>query len=149
MSSCVTIGLKEIREHLRDGRSLRAAAMYALMGPAVILLVSQSSAAERGGFGLLLSMMSVGLLVPFVNLLRSEFDASGASIGLAIALYSLPTALLASLSGSLIDRFGLKRSMTLSAVVAAIASVLACACASRVWGSSAPGRGRRCWRAMA
>ncbi len=63
MSGCVTIGLKEIREHLRDGRSLRAAAMYALMGPAVILLVSQSSAAERGGAGLLLSMMSVFALV--------------------------------------------------------------------------------------
>ena len=48
MSGCVTIALKEIREHLRDRRSLRAAALYALMGPAVILLVSQSAAAERG-----------------------------------------------------------------------------------------------------
>ena len=63
MSGCVTIALKEIREHLRDRRSLRAAALYALMGPAVILLVSQSAAAERGGAGLLLSMMSVFALV--------------------------------------------------------------------------------------
>jgi sodium transport system permease protein len=63
MSGSVTIALKEIRDHLRDTRALRAAAMYALMGPAVILLVSQSSAAERGGAGLLLSMMSVFALV--------------------------------------------------------------------------------------
>ena len=63
MSGCLTIGLKEIRDHLRDRRSLRAAALYALMGPVVILLVSQSAAAERGGAGLLLSMMSVFALV--------------------------------------------------------------------------------------
>jgi sodium transport system permease protein len=63
MSGCLTIGLKEIRDHLRDRRSLRAGALYALMGPAVILLVSQSKAAERGGAGLLLSMMSVFALV--------------------------------------------------------------------------------------
>ena len=63
MSGSVTIGLKEIRDHLRDRRSLRAAALYALMGPVVILLVSQSAAAERGGSGLLLSMMSVFALV--------------------------------------------------------------------------------------
>jgi sodium transport system permease protein len=63
MSGYVTIGLKEIRDHLRDRRSLRAAALYALMGPVVILLVSQSAAAERGGSALLLSMMSVFALV--------------------------------------------------------------------------------------
>ena len=63
MSGAMTIGLKEIRDHLRDRRSLRAGALFALMGPAVIFLVSQSAAAERGGSSLLLSMMSVFALV--------------------------------------------------------------------------------------
>jgi sodium transport system permease protein len=63
MSGSVTVARKEIRDHLRDGRSIRAAAMYTLMGPAVILLVSQSAAAEKGGAPLLLSMMSVFALV--------------------------------------------------------------------------------------
>jgi sodium transport system permease protein len=63
MSARLTIAAKEIRDHLRDRRSLVSAAMYSLMGPAVILLVAQSAAARRGGAGLLLSMMSVFTLV--------------------------------------------------------------------------------------
>ena len=63
MSGWMTVALKEIRDHLRDRRSLTSAALYALMGPVVILLVAQSAAAERGGAGLLLSMMSVFALV--------------------------------------------------------------------------------------
>ena len=63
MSPSLTIAVKEIRDHLRDSRSLVSAAMYSLMGPAVILLVSQSPAAAAGGSNLLLSMMSVFTLV--------------------------------------------------------------------------------------
>src|SRR5687767_882774 len=63
MSGSMTVALKEIRDHFRDRRSLRSAALYSLMGPVVILLVSQSSAAEKGGAPLLLSMMSVFALV--------------------------------------------------------------------------------------
>jgi sodium transport system permease protein len=63
MSSCVTVAVKEIRDHLRDVKSLRTGAMYALMGPAVIIAVSFSEAARKGGAPLLLSMMSVFTLV--------------------------------------------------------------------------------------
>ena len=63
MSACLTVALKEIRDHLRDTRSLRAGAAYALMGPVVIVAVSFSEAARAGGAQLLLSMMSVFALV--------------------------------------------------------------------------------------
>jgi sodium transport system permease protein len=63
MSGWMTVALKEIRDHRRDRRSLVSAAMYSLMGPLVILLVAQSSAAATGGVPLLLSMMSVFTIV--------------------------------------------------------------------------------------
>jgi sodium transport system permease protein len=63
MSARLTIATKEIRDHLRDRRSLVSAAMFSLMGPAVILLVSQSAAASKGGPAVLLGMMSVFTLV--------------------------------------------------------------------------------------
>jgi sodium transport system permease protein len=63
MTPALTVAVKEIRDHLRDRRSLGSAAMFTLMGPFVILLVSQSDAASEGGPLLLLSMMSVFTLV--------------------------------------------------------------------------------------
>jgi sodium transport system permease protein len=63
MSGWMTVALKEIRDHGRDRRSLMSAALYSFMGPIVILLVAQSSAAAKGGAPLLLSMMSVFVLV--------------------------------------------------------------------------------------
>jgi sodium transport system permease protein len=63
MSGWMTVALKEIRDHGRDRRSLMSAALYSFMGPVVILLVAQSSAASEGGAPLLLSMMSVFALV--------------------------------------------------------------------------------------
>jgi sodium transport system permease protein len=63
MSGYLTIALKETRDHLRDLRALRTAALYALMGPGVIFLVSQSSIAQKGGAALLVAMMSVFALV--------------------------------------------------------------------------------------
>jgi sodium transport system permease protein len=63
MSGWMTVALKEIRDHSRDRRSLMSAALYSFMGPVVILLVAQSSAASEGGAPLLLSMMSVFALV--------------------------------------------------------------------------------------
>jgi sodium transport system permease protein len=59
----VTVAAKEIRDHCRDRRSLMSAALYSFLGPAVILLVAQSSAASTGGAPLLLNMMSVFALV--------------------------------------------------------------------------------------
>ncbi len=63
MSSSLIVAMKEIREHLRDVRSLATGAAYALMGPVVILGVALSDAARAGGPRLLLSMMSVFTLV--------------------------------------------------------------------------------------
>jgi len=80
----------------------------------------------------LLSMMCVGILVPFIGPLARELGTTPAALGLAIALYSAPTALLASVSGVLIDRFGLKRSLLLSMGVASLASLLASR-AGNVW----------------
>lgn len=63
MPPYLTIAFKEIRDHARDTRSILSGAMYALMGPAAILLVSLSPVASAGGSRLLLSMMSVFTLV--------------------------------------------------------------------------------------
>jgi sodium transport system permease protein len=63
MSGWMTVAVKELRDHYRDRRSLVSAALYSLMGPVVMLLVTQSPAAIKGGAPLLLSMMSVFALV--------------------------------------------------------------------------------------
>ena len=63
MSGWMTVALKEIRDHRRDRRSLVSAALYSLMGPVVILLVTQSPAAAKGGAPLLLTMTTVFALV--------------------------------------------------------------------------------------
>jgi sodium transport system permease protein len=63
MPACMTVAVKEIRDHLRDARSLRAGAAFALMGPAVIVAISFSEVARNGGPLVLLSMMSVFTLV--------------------------------------------------------------------------------------
>jgi sodium transport system permease protein len=77
MSGWLIVALKEIREHSRDTRSLGSAALYSLMGPAVILLVSQSGAAAKGGAQLLLAMMSVFTLVSaFTGGMHVALDAT-------------------------------------------------------------------------
>lgn len=42
MSLALVIARKEIRDHWRDRKALLSAAMMALMGPAVVMLVSMS-----------------------------------------------------------------------------------------------------------
>ena len=73
----------------------------------------------------LVSMMTVGVIVPFIGNLSRVFDASPAQLGLAIAFFSMPTAISALAGGGLVDRFGVRRSLLVSLVVAAVASVLA------------------------
>jgi hypothetical protein len=63
MPGWLIVGLKEVRDHSRDTRALGVAALYALMGPAVVFLVSRSSAVEKGGPRLLVALMSVFALV--------------------------------------------------------------------------------------
>lgn len=73
----------------------------------------------------LLSMMTVGIIVPFIGTLVRAFAASPAELGLAIALFSMPTALFALGGGWLIDRFGVRRSLLIALIIAAAASLIA------------------------
>jgi sodium transport system permease protein len=57
------IAQKEIRDHVRDGKALLSAATMALMGPAVVLLVSMSDRVKGDSGPLILSMLSVFALV--------------------------------------------------------------------------------------
>jgi sodium transport system permease protein len=60
----VIIAHKEIVDHLRDHRSLASAAAYALMGPAVVMLVSLSpKGQDRAMPVIMLGMLSVFALV--------------------------------------------------------------------------------------
>jgi ABC-type Na+ efflux pump permease subunit len=64
MTASLIVARKEIRDHVRDTRSVASTALYALMGPVVVKLVSFSRAAEgTGGPRVLLSMASVFALV--------------------------------------------------------------------------------------
>jgi sodium transport system permease protein len=64
MPACLTVARKEIRDHVRDTRSLMSTALHSLMGPVVVMLVSFSRAGEgTDGPRLLLSMASVFALV--------------------------------------------------------------------------------------
>jgi predicted MFS family arabinose efflux permease len=71
------------------------------------------------------AMMTIGVLVPFIDRLCSEFGASRAEIGFAIALFSIPSAVLATVGGGLIDSYGVRRCMVLGAGISAAGSVLA------------------------
>lgn len=72
-----------------------------------------------------LAMMTVGIIVPFIATLGENFSATPAQLGLAIALFSMPTAVLATIGGGLIDRYGARRAMLLAGTTLAIASFLA------------------------
>jgi MFS family permease len=72
-----------------------------------------------------LSMMTVGVLVPFIATLSRDLGASPAQLGLAIALFSMPTAVLATLGGGLIDRYGIRPSLLFSTGASALGSALA------------------------
>ena len=65
-----------------------------------------------------LSMMTIGIIVPFIDTLEGALDTNRAQIGLAIALFSVPAAILATLGGGLIDRYGVRRCMLIAAAVA-------------------------------
>jgi predicted MFS family arabinose efflux permease len=71
------------------------------------------------------AMMTIGVLVPFIDRLCSEFGAGRAEIGFTIALFSIPPAVLATVGGALIDSYGLRRCMELAACISVAGSVLA------------------------
>ncbi len=72
-----------------------------------------------------LCMMTIGIVVPFIHTLSNYLAASPAQLGLAIALFSAPTAILAMAGGGLIDRYGVRRSMLLAAGTSTLGSLLA------------------------
>jgi|HubBroStandDraft_5_1064220.scaffolds.fasta_scaffold18984_2 predicted MFS family arabinose efflux permease len=72
-----------------------------------------------------LSMMPVGVLVPFIDALSRNLGATPPQLGLAIALFSVPSAILATLGGGLIDRYGVRRSLLSAAAALILGSVLA------------------------
>jgi predicted MFS family arabinose efflux permease len=72
-----------------------------------------------------LSMMTIGVIVPFIDTLSRDLAASPAQLGLAIALFSVPTAMLATMGGGLIDKYGVLRSMLCAASASALGSLLA------------------------
>lgn len=72
------VARKEIRDHLRDRRSLVSATVMVLMGPGVVLLVSLSEkAAGPGKASVLLGMLSVFALVSsFAGAMDVAMDAA-------------------------------------------------------------------------
>ena len=72
-----------------------------------------------------LSMMTVGVLVPFIETLSRDLAVSPAQLGLAIAFFSMPTAILATIGGGLIDRYGIRRSLLFATATSAFGSALA------------------------
>lgn len=69
------VAKKEIRDHLRDTRSLVSSMFYALMGPLVVGMVSIATRGEKAS-AVLLSMMSVfALVATFVGGMNVAMDA--------------------------------------------------------------------------
>ncbi len=72
-----------------------------------------------------LAMMTVGVLVPFIDTLKVDLATTGAQLGLAIALFSIPAAVLATVGGGLIDEYGIRRSLLFASAASALGSLLA------------------------
>jgi sodium transport system permease protein len=75
LSHPVIVARKEIRDHLRDTRSLVSSGFYALMGPLVVGMVSIAVRGEKSS-AVLLSMMSLfALVATFVGGMNVAIDA--------------------------------------------------------------------------
>jgi predicted MFS family arabinose efflux permease len=72
-----------------------------------------------------LCMMTIGVVVPFIDTLTRDLGVGPAQIGLSIALFSFPTAILATISGSLIDKYGVRLSILVAIVISVLGSGLA------------------------
>lgn len=73
----------------------------------------------------LLCIMTIGVLVPFLAVLGDGLGASDAQLGLTIALFSVPPALLAGPAGNWIDRQGGWRALLLALLLTSAGSVIA------------------------
>ena len=72
-----------------------------------------------------LSMAAVGVVAALTLDLASAFGVTKKAVGLALSVYSLPSAVAALLCGGIIDRFGPKRVILASCGLAALAEVVA------------------------
>lgn len=76
-------------------------------------------------FGLTtLSMATVGLLVPLIGTMAAATGVSSAQLGMALSLFSLPSAFGSILSGQLCDRYGARRLLLGGALMAIAADAL-------------------------
>jgi MFS family permease len=73
----------------------------------------------------LLSMAMIGVIVPFIAPISRAFQAGPGQVGFGIALFSLPSALLATLGGALIDRLGARNVILAAGLATALADILA------------------------
>lgn len=71
----------------------------------------------------ILSMATVGVVVPTMMRFCTEIQATPAELGLAISMFSLPSATL-GIFGGLVNRFGHRRTIIVSGLMAAVADVL-------------------------
>jgi len=91
------------------------------------------NASQRGALALtalayfpaVLCMSTVGVIVPFIGTLSADLATTAPQIGLAIALFSLPAAILATMGGGLIDKYGVRLSMLCEAGASAVGSLWA------------------------
>jgi len=74
-----------------------------------------------------LSMAAVGVVAALTHDLTSAFGVSKKAIGLALSLFSLPSALAAIFCGGVIDRFGPKRVILVGCALVALGDVIAAA----------------------
>jgi sodium transport system permease protein len=75
LTHALIVARKEIRDHMRDTRSLVSSAFYALMGPLVVGMVSIATRGEKSS-AVLVSMMSVfALVATFVGGMNVAMDA--------------------------------------------------------------------------
>src|SRR5208337_4964164 len=72
-----------------------------------------------------IAMATIGVLVPFIDPLCVDLGATRAEIGFAIALFSIPPAVLSTAGGGLMDSYGLHRSMGFAAAASTTGSILA------------------------
>lgn len=72
-----------------------------------------------------LCMMTVGVVVPFIDTLTRDLGVGHAQIGLSIAMFSVPTAILATINGGLIDKYGVRLSILVAIAISMLGSALA------------------------
>ena len=79
-----------------------------------------------------LAMATVGVVVPFIGNFAAALGAGKGAIALAIALFSAPTAVLATVGGVIIDRMGLRVSLLVASAIMIVGDLIAWS-ASSLW----------------